>query len=167
VGGVGGLGHLALQASKAVGLETLAVTGQADKKADLLALGADLVVLAGDNPGAALREAGGADLILSTTNSATQIAAAFGGLRPGGRFVNLGVPDGPLTIDSRTLMWGQRQIRGSSQDERSDLHEILTLAAAGKVKPRLELYPLARVNEARERLQAGKVRYRVVIQHAA
>jgi D-arabinose 1-dehydrogenase-like Zn-dependent alcohol dehydrogenase len=165
--GVGGLGHLALQASKAVGLETVAVTGQADKKADLLALGADLVVFAGDDPGAALRDAGGVDLILSTTNSAKQIAAAFGGLRPGGRFVNLGVPDGPLTIDSRTLMWGQRQIRGSSQDERADLHEILTLAAAGKVKPRLELYPLARVNEARERLQAGKVRYRAVIQHAA
>ena len=163
--GVGGLGHLALQASKAVGLETIAVTGQADKKADLSALGADAVVLAGDDPGAALRDVGGADVILSTTNSAKQIAAAFGGLRPGGRFVNLGVPDGPLTVDTRTLMWGQRQLRGSSQDERSDLREILTLAAAGKVKPRLELYPLARVNEARARLEAGKVRYRAVIQH--
>ena len=33
--GLGGLGHLALQLSKAVGLETFAITGQADKKAEL------------------------------------------------------------------------------------------------------------------------------------
>jgi D-arabinose 1-dehydrogenase-like Zn-dependent alcohol dehydrogenase len=165
--GVGGLGHLALQLSKAVGLETFAITGQAGKKAELAALGADEVLLAGDDPGAALRAAGGADVILSTTNSAKQIGAAFNGLRPGGRFVNLGVPDGPLTISSQTLMWGQRQLRGSSQDERSDLYEALQLTAAGKVKPVIELYPLARANEARERLEAGKVRYRAVLQHVA
>jgi len=164
--GLGGLGHIALQASKAVGLETIAVTGQADKKADLVALGADAVVVAGDDLGAALRDAGGADVILSTTNSAKQIASDFGALRQGGRLVNLGVPDGPLTVDTRALMWGQRQLRGSSQDERSDLYEILTLAAAGKVKPRIEVYPLARINEARARLEAGKMRYRAVVQHA-
>ncbi len=164
--GVGGLGHLALQLSKAVGLETFAITGQAGKKAELVALGADEVLLAGDDPGAALKDAGGADVILSTTNSAKQIAAAFNGLRPGGRLVNLGVPDGPLTISSQTLMWGQRQLRGSSQDERADLYEALQLAAAGKVKPVVELYSLERANEARERLQAGKVRYRAVLQHA-
>jgi len=165
--GMGGLGHLALQLSKAVGLETFAITGQAGKKAELSALGADEVLLAGDDPGAALQAAGGADVILSTTNSAKQIGAAFNGLRAGGRFVNLGVPDGPLTISSQTLMWGQRQLRGSSQDERSDLYEALQLTAAGKVKPLIELYPLARANEAREHLEAGKVRYRAVLQHAA
>jgi D-arabinose 1-dehydrogenase-like Zn-dependent alcohol dehydrogenase len=165
--GMGGLGHLALQLSKAVGLETFAITGQADKKAELIGFGADEVLLAGDDPGAALQAAGGADVILSTTNSAKQIAAAFNGLRPGGRLVNMGVPDGPLTISSQTLMWGQRQLRGSSQDERSDLYETLTLAAAGKIKPKIELYPLARANEVRERLQEGKVRYRAVLQHQA
>ena len=166
--GLGGLGHLGLQMSKALGLETFAITGQADKKAELVGFGADevLVAGAGADPGAVLRNAGGADVILSTTNSATQIAAVFGGLRTGGRLINLGVPDGPLEIDSRTLMWGQRQIRGSSQDERSDLREVLMLAAAGKVKAKIELYPLARVNEALARLQAGKMRYRAVLQHA-
>ena len=165
--GMGGLGHMALQLSKAVGLETFAVTGQADKRAELIGFGADEVLLAGDDPGKALLAAGGADVILSTTNSAKQISAAFAGLRPNGRFVNMGVPDGPLIINPMTLMWGQRQLRGSSQDERSDLFETLTLAAAGKVKPKLELYPLSRANEVRARLEAGKVRYRAVLQHAA
>jgi D-arabinose 1-dehydrogenase-like Zn-dependent alcohol dehydrogenase len=165
--GVGGLGHLAVQLSKAVGLETVAITGQADKKQELLDLGADEVVLAGEDPGKALRDAGGADVILSTTNSARQIVSAFAGLRSGGRFVNMGLPDGPIAIDPMLLMFGQRQLRGSSQDERSDLHEALSLVASGKVKPILETYPLSRINEARERLEAGKVRYRAVIQHAA
>jgi D-arabinose 1-dehydrogenase-like Zn-dependent alcohol dehydrogenase len=69
-------------------------------------------------------------------------------------------------INPMQLLFGQRQLRGSSQDERSDLYETLTLAAAGKVKPKIELYPLARANEVRERLEAGKVRYRAVLQHA-
>jgi D-arabinose 1-dehydrogenase-like Zn-dependent alcohol dehydrogenase len=164
--GMGGLGHMALQLSKAVGLETFAITGQIEKKAELIGFGADEVLLSGDDPGAALQAAGGADVILSTTNSAKQISAAFAGLRPQGRFVNMGVPDGPLTINPMQLMFGQRQLRGSTQDERSDLFETLTLAAAGKVKPKIELYPLAQANQARERLQAGKVRYRAVLQHA-
>ncbi len=165
--GVGGLGHLALQFSKAVGLETFAITGQVAKKAELLGFGADEVLISGDDPGAALQRAGGADVILSTTNSARQIASAFAGLRVGGRLVNMGVADGPIAIDPMVLMFGQRQLRGSTQDERRDLFEALHLVARGKVKPALELYPLDRVNEVRERLAAGKVRYRAVLQHAS
>ena len=163
--GVGGLGHLALQLSRAVGLETWAVTGQAGKAAELKAMGAHEVVVSGDDPGKALRDAGGFDVILSTTNSAKQISSAFGGLRAAGRLVNMGVADGPLAIDPFTLMFGQRQLRGSSQDERGDLIEALELVAAGKVKPALEVYPLDKVNEVRDRLDAGKVRYRAVLTH--
>ena len=165
--GLGGLGHLALQLAKAVGLETFAITGQASKKAELQGFGADEVLVSGDDPGAVLRHAGGADVILSTTNSARHIASAFAGLRSGGRLVNMGVADGPIAIDPMTLMFGQRQLRGSSQDERRDLFEALNLVARGKVKPALELYPLDKVNEVRERLAAGKVRYRAVLQHAS
>ncbi len=164
--GVGGLGHLAVQFSKALGLETFAITGQAEKRQELRQLGADEVVLTGDDVGKALLNVGGADVILSTTNSAAQIGAAFAGLRPGGRLVNMGLADGAISISPATLMFGQRELRGSSQDERSDLYEALQLVAGGKVKPRLELYPLDKINEARERLEAGKVRYRAVLQHA-
>jgi D-arabinose 1-dehydrogenase-like Zn-dependent alcohol dehydrogenase len=65
-----------------------------------------------------------------------------------------------------TLMFPARQLRGSSQDERSDLFEALQLVARGKVKPILETYPLARANDALARLVAGKVRYRAVLQLA-
>lgn len=163
--GMGGLGHLAVQFSKALGLPTLALTGQADKKKELLSFGADEVILTGDDPGKALRDAGGADIVLSTTGSAKQISSVFNGLRPGGRFINMGLPDGPIVVDPMVLMFGQRQLRGSSQDERSDLFEALELVARGKVKPVLETYPLAKANEALDRLATGKVRYRAVLQH--
>jgi D-arabinose 1-dehydrogenase-like Zn-dependent alcohol dehydrogenase len=163
--GTGGLGHLAVQFAKAHGLPTIALTSRADKVADLSALGADEVLVAGDAPGKALAAAGGADIILSTTNSARQIGAALAGLRRNGRLVNTGFTDGPIPIDTAALTINQWQLRGSTQDERGDLHDALTLLQRGKVKPWVETYPLERVNEVRERLEAGQVRYRAVLLH--
>ena len=165
--GLGGLGHLALQFSRAVGLPTLALTGQASKMGELRSMGADEVLVIGEDAGKALSDAGGADVILSTTNSGKQVASAFRGLRPGGRLVNMGLTDGPIPLDPMSLILGQRQLRGSSQDERSDLYEALQLVASGKVKPVIETYPLDEVNAVRERLEAGKVRYRAVLLHSA
>jgi len=164
--GVGGLGHLALQFSHAVGLETWAITGQANKVAELKALGADEVLVVGEDPGKAMTDAGGFDVILSTTNTCKQVSSAFGSLRLNGRLISMGVTtDGPITLDPMALLIGQRQVRGSSQDERSDLVEALALVASGKVRPVLETYPMSKVNEVRERLAQGKVRYRAVLAH--
>jgi D-arabinose 1-dehydrogenase-like Zn-dependent alcohol dehydrogenase len=167
--GVGGLGHLALQLSKAVGLETFAITGQADKRAELKGFGADDVVVvdAAGDVGARLNDLGGVDVVLSTTNLAPQIASAMNGLRPGGRLVNMGLTSEPIAVNALPLLLGQRELRGSSQDERSDLAEALAFVASGKVKPKLETYPLARINDVRERLAEGKVRYRAVLLHAS
>ena len=164
--GLGGLGHLALQFSHALGLTTFALTGQAGKRDELRKMGADEVLVAGEDPGKVLADAGGADVILSTTNSGKQVASAFKALRPNGRLVNMGVTtDGPIAVDVMSLTLGQRQLRGSSQDERADLYEALQLVAAGKVRPAVETYPLAEANAVRDRLAAGKVRYRAVLLH--
>ena len=165
--GLGGLGHLALQFSRAVGLETWAITGQTDKVKELKAMGASEVLVVGAEPGPAMTDAGGFDIILSTTNASKQVSSAVGGLRPNGRLMSMGVTtDGPITLDPMSLLLGQRQVRGSSQDERGDLVEALALVASGKVKPILETYPITKVNEVRERLAQGKVRYRAVLSHA-
>lgn len=163
--GVGGLGHLALQFAKALGLSTIALTSREEKIAELRALGADDVVVAGADPGKALATAGGADIVLSTTNSAKQVGATLSGLRRNGRLVNAGLTDGPIVVDAAWFTLNQWQLRGSTQDERSDLYEALTLLKQGKVKPKLETYPLERVNDVRERLEAGLVRYRAVLLH--
>lgn len=165
--GLGGLGHLALQFSRALGLTTFAITGHADKKEELRRMGADEVLISEGDAGKVLSDAGGADVILATTNSGKDVSAAFKALRPGGRLVNMGLAtDGPISIDVMTLMMGLRQLRGASQDQLSHLHEALQLVATGKVKPAIETYPLAEANAVRDRLAAGKVRYRAVLMHA-
>jgi 2-desacetyl-2-hydroxyethyl bacteriochlorophyllide A dehydrogenase len=161
--GVGGLGHIALQIAKALGHPTVAITSSDGKRREAEGFGADTVVIAGDDPGAALREAGGADVILSTTNSAAQVSRALGGLRPEGRLVNLGATDGPIQVNAIQLFVTQTRLIGATMNERRDLVETLGLLAARKIKPAIEVHPLSRVNEVRDRLEAGKVRYRAIL----
>lgn len=60
------------------------------------------------------------------------------------------------------MMLKQTRLIGSTQNHRRDLVEALDLVARGKVKPRVEAYRLSEINQARERLAAGAVRYRAV-----
>jgi D-arabinose 1-dehydrogenase-like Zn-dependent alcohol dehydrogenase len=161
--GIGGLGHLAIQFAKALGLEVFALTGTAAKKDEAKKLGASEVIVASGDLGAALLAAGGADVILGTTNSAAHATQALSGLRPEGRFVNMGALDGPIQADALLLLTRQAKIIGSTQNHRRDLVEALELTASGKVRPQIETYPLEKANEVRDRLAAGKVRYRAVL----
>ena len=165
--GIGGLGHLALQVAKAMGHHTIAITSTENKRAEARKLGADEVLVVKDHAGKELAAMGGADVVLSTSNSMKQNSQVISGLRPEGRFVSMAVGAEKIEVDPMALLSGQIQIRGASQNLRRDLVEILDLAAAGKVRPVLELYPLAEINKAFTRLDQGKVRYRAVVQHEA
>lgn len=163
--GVGGLGHMAVQLAAAVGLETVVLTTSPDKAEYARQLGASDAVIVGTDAGASLAAAGGADIILATTTSADLVAASVSGLRHGGRLVTMGVT-GPLQItDMTTLLFKQCSVKGSTHNNRGDLVEVLHFMAAGKVKPCIEVFPLAEVNNVRQRVEAGKVRYRAVLQH--
>ncbi|MGH7296363.1 MAG: zinc-binding dehydrogenase, partial [Polyangiaceae bacterium] len=161
--GIGGLGHLALQVAAAYGFETIAVTSSPDKAAEAKRFGASAAVISGGNAGEALSKIGGADVILSTTNSAAQVSQVVAGLRPEGRLVSMGALDGPIQLDSIGLLMKQARIVGSTQNRREDLLDALALAASGKARPVIETFPLSRLNEARDRLEAGKMRYRAVL----
>jgi len=66
-------------------------------------------------------------------------------------------------VNAMELMFPAKRLIGAGQYERRDLVEALALAAAGKVKPILETYRLDEINEVRDRLAAGKVRFRAVL----
>ena len=161
--GLGGLGHLAIQFAKAFGLEVVALTSSDDKADDARRFGADDAVVIDSHAGRKLDKRGGADVIVSTTNSARQLAEVITGLRPRGRLVNCGVPDGPLMLDATELMSIQGRFISVLQDRHEDLLEALTLTAAGRVKPAIETYPLEAHNDVLDKLRAGTVRYRAVL----
>jgi len=158
--GIGGLGHMALQYSKAAGFDTIAITHSKDKVELAHKLGADVVV----SDGQGLREAGGADIVLATSNSYKASADALKGLRPDGRLMLIGASDEPFTIPSPLEVMMQRlQILGSNQNGREYLYEALDYVAKGKVKVMAETFPLEHVAEAYEKVANGSVRFRAVI----
>jgi D-arabinose 1-dehydrogenase-like Zn-dependent alcohol dehydrogenase len=158
--GIGGLGHLALQYSKAAGFETIAITHSKDKEELVHKLGADIVV----SDGQGLREAGGADIILATSNSYKAAADTLRGLRPDGRLMFIGGSDEPFTIPSPgELLFNRHQIIGSSQNGREYLYEALDYVAKGKVKVMAETFPLDDIADAYEKVANGNVRFRAVI----
>jgi alcohol dehydrogenase len=156
--GVGGLGHLGIQFAKAAGFDTIAVTQSKDKEKLVRQLGADELVADGEG----LRDAGGADVILATSNSYKSTADALKGLRPDGRLVLMGFSNEPLEIPA-DLMFVRGRILGSSQNSVEHLYEALDYAAKGKVKVVAETYSLDEIDTAYERVATGKVRFRAVI----
>jgi alcohol dehydrogenase len=156
--GIGGLGHLGVQYSKAAGHHTIAVTHSKDKENQIRELGADEVV----NDGEGLRKGGGADVILVTGNSWKAAGDAIQGLRPEGRVVLMGVSNEPLIV-SPALLFIEGRIIGSSQNKVEHLYEALQFVARGEVKVVTEIYPLADITTAYDRVEKGEVRFRAVI----
>ena len=156
--GIGGLGHLALQYSKASGFDTIAVTQSKDKEKMIREMGADEVVANGEK----LMAAGGADVLLATSNSWASTADAAKGMRPGGRIILMGVGPEPLAYNPE-LMFKRVAVIGSSQNGPEFLYEALDYAAKGKVKVVEEIYKLDEINKAYDSVADGKVRFRAVI----
>jgi D-arabinose 1-dehydrogenase-like Zn-dependent alcohol dehydrogenase len=163
--GIGGLGHLALQVAKAMGHEVVAITNSADKQQDAKAMGADEVLVIRDHVGKELTMMGGVDAVLSFSPSMKQNSQAVEGLRPGGRLVTTAVSAEPIQGDPVQMLFKQTSIIGSAQNDPADLVDIVGLVAAGKVKPRLEVYRLDEINRVLARLDEGKVRHRAVVTH--
>ncbi|HKI26064.1 MAG TPA: alcohol dehydrogenase catalytic domain-containing protein [Candidatus Sulfotelmatobacter sp.] len=156
--GIGGLGHLALQYSKAAGFETIAVTQSKDKEKMIRDMGADEVVANGET----LLAAGGADVLLVTSNSWASAADAARGMRQYGRVILMGVGPEPLNYP-QDLMFRHVAVIGSSQNGPEYLYEALDYAAKGKVKVVAETYKLDEIGKAYDRVADGKVRFRAVI----
>lgn len=157
--GIGGLGHLALQYSKAAGFHTLALSRSPDKDALIRDLGADQIV----RDGQGLADAGGADVVLGTSNSNEAMADAIKGLRPDGRLVVMGFEAKPMVISPAELIMKRLKIIGSQQNKREYLYEALEIAASGKVRVMCEVFPFEKINEAYEKVETGKVRFRAVV----
>ena len=157
--GIGGLGHLSVQYAKAEGFVTIAVSRSPDKDAFIRTLGADAIV----RDGASLAAAGGADVILGTSNSNDAMSDSLRGLRPDGRFVLMGYEAKPFPVPPADAILKRLRIIGSQQNGTEFLYEALDYAARGKVKVIAETYRLDEVQKAYERVEKGQVRFRAVI----
>ena len=165
ISGVGGLGHVAIQYARAMGLHVAAVDLGPEKMALARALGAEIAIDARtEDPAAEVQKLiGGAQGVLVTAVSTIAFKQAVGMLRRGGTCVLNGLPPGEFPVSIFNLVLNGQTIRGSIVGTRLDLEEALIFAAEGKVKATIETLPLDSVNDVFDRLKAGKVNGRVVL----
>jgi len=165
VSGVGGLGHVAIQYAKAMGLHVLAVD-IADEKLQLATLmGADLVVNAAtEDPAAfAQKTIKGAHGALVTAVSPKAFSQALGMLRRKGTLSLNGLPPGDFPLPIFDMVLKRITVRGSIVGTRKDMEEALDFAAEGKVHTQVRPHRLDEINHVLTLLKTGDVAGRIVL----
>jgi propanol-preferring alcohol dehydrogenase len=169
ISGAGGLGHVAIQYAKAMGLYVVAIDIEESKLAQAKELGADATVNAktGDAPAAVKKiTGGGAHGVLITAPSLSAFKQGVGMTRKLGTCVLVGLPPGDFPVPLFDVVANCITIRGSFVGNREDMAEALQFAVEGKVKADIELQPLSAINEVLTRLEHGQVAARVVLDFA-
>ncbi len=172
VSGIGGLGHIAVQYAKAMGMHVAAIDLGPDKMALARDLGADIAIDARtEDPVAVVQKRiGGAHGVLVTAVSLIAFKQALGMLRRGGTCVLNGLPPGEFPISVFDTVLNGYTLRGSIVGTRIDLEDALAFAAEGKVKATIEDQHLESINDVFARMKAGAINGRIVLdiaEHAA
>ncbi|RTL64662.1 MAG: zinc-dependent alcohol dehydrogenase, partial [Hyphomicrobiales bacterium] len=137
ISGVGGLGHMAVQYAKAMGLHVAAVDVRDDALTLAKSIGADLTINpAKEDAAQVLQEKiGGVHGVLVTAVSNAAFSQAVGMVRRRGTVSLVGLPPGTFDISIFNVVLNRITIRGSIVGTRQDLVEAIDFAAEGKVKP--------------------------------
>src|SRR2546428_24895 len=160
--GIGGLGHMAVKFAAAYGCDVTAFTSSESKFDEAKDFGANHVVSSKDSA-AIGKLAGSIDLLISTVNVRLDWDALIGTLAPNGRLHVVGAVLEPIPVSAFSLIMGQRSVSGSPTGSPVAIETMLDFASRHNVTPQTEHFPMSNINEAFERLESGKARYRIVL----
>jgi uncharacterized zinc-type alcohol dehydrogenase-like protein len=158
--GVGGLGHLAIQFAHAMRCDVTVISSSPEKKEVAMKYGADSFIDSGNRTQMASAEHT-FDLLLCTASGGTDWDMLLETLKWRGKVVLVGFPN--ISFNTTPLVVHELTIAGSFLGTRAAMKEMLEFAHAHGIRPETELMPMSRVNEAVERVKAGKARYRIVL----
>ncbi|GAB3924084.1 alcohol dehydrogenase AdhP [Mucilaginibacter myungsuensis] len=165
ISGAGGLGHLAIQYAKAMGMHVAAID-VSEKQLDLArSLGADIVVNAKEqDPGQSLqKQTGGMHGILVTAVSPTAFEQGLAALRKKGTMALVGLPPGSFQLPIFNTVLNRQTVRGSIVGTRKDMQEAVGFALEGKVKSIVHTAKLEDINNVLDQMESGKVEGRTVL----
>jgi len=168
ISGIGGLGHLAVQYAKAMGLHVAAIDVSDDKLALAKSLGADLTVNALHAvPGEFLKkQTGGMHGVLVTAVSPIAFSQSLAALRRKGTISLNGLPPGSFDLPIFETVLNRYTIRGSIVGTRKDMQEAIAFAVEGKVKATIHMAKLEDINQVFDKLKKGEIEGRVVLEIA-
>ena len=166
ISGIGGLGHVAIQYARAMGLHVAALDVTEEKLALARKLGADIAINA-KLPDAAEQvvklTGGGAHGVLVTAVSPPAFAQALRLVRRKGTVSLVGLPPGDFATPIFDVVLKRITLRGSIVGTRKDLAEAVEFAAEGKVRAHIHKAKLEDINRVFADLKAGQVDGRVVL----
>jgi D-arabinose 1-dehydrogenase-like Zn-dependent alcohol dehydrogenase len=162
--GIGGLGHLGIQYAAKFGYRVAAVGRGPENAALAKKLGAHLYIdSAATDAAAELQKLGGAKVILATAPSSKAMSALINGLGNHGRMMVIGATGDPIEVTPVQLITSVRGIQGWASGLPTDSEDTLRFTEMTGVRPMIEKFPLAKVNEAYARMMSGKAEFRVVL----
>jgi propanol-preferring alcohol dehydrogenase len=166
VGAGGGLGHLAVQYAKAMGLRPIAMDVGHSKEKYCKSLGAEFYVDA-TSP-SAVQEIdqithGGSHGVLCLATSAPAFKVSTDICRRKGCVVCVGLPAGTFPTSIFDIVLKRVTIRGSIVGTRQDMAEALDFAERGLVKCTVQTKRLNEINDVFSKLKKNAVEGRIVI----
>jgi alcohol dehydrogenase, propanol-preferring len=169
ISGIGGLGHMAVQYAKAMGMHVVAADIFDDKLKLAKDLGADVVVNGKDKDAIeqVQKATGGVHGALVTAVSPKAMEQAYGFLRSKGTMSLVGLPPGFISLPVFETVLKRITVRGSIVGTRQDLEESLQFAGEGKVASHFSWDKLEKINDIFHRMEEGKIDGRIVLDLAA
>ena len=164
--GLGGLGHMGVKISHAMGAHTVLFTTSPGKVADGKRLGADEVVIS-KNDDEMKKHAGSFDFILNTVAASHNLDAFVNLLKRDGTMCLVGAPEHPHPSPSvMGLIFGRKAIAGSLIGGIKETQEMLDFCADKNIVSDIEMIPIKDINTAYDRIVKSDVKYRFVIDMA-
>lgn len=168
ISGIGGLGHLAVQYAKAMGLHVAAIDVSDEKLQLAKSLGAELIVNAREtDPGTYLKKmVGGMHGVLVTAVSPIAFKQGLSALRRKGTISLNGLPPGSFDLPIFETVLNRYTVRGSIVGTRKDMQEAISFAVEGKVKATVRAARLEDINTVFDEMKKGEIEGRVVLEIA-
>jgi uncharacterized zinc-type alcohol dehydrogenase-like protein len=161
--GLGGLGHMAVKLAKAMGAEVQVFTTSESKVAAARELGADGVILSRDEASMTAADRS-IDVIIDTVAAPHDLNPYFRTLRRDGALFQLGLPSGAMpAVNPGTLVRRRISYAGSLIGSIAETQEMLDFCAGHGVVSDVEVVRAEQLNEAYDRMVAGDVKYRFVL----
>lgn len=165
----GGVSLTAMRIAKLLGARVIVTSSSDAKLAAARQLGADVTFNHKTQKVAqevrALTNKRGVDVVVENVGAATW-DDSLRCLRRGGRLVTCGATSGPqVGLDLRRLFWHHWSILGSTMGNAAEYAEIVRRLGRGELRPIVDrVYPMARVQQAYERLARGEQLGKVVVE---
>jgi len=164
--GAGGLGHIGVQALKALSPAQLIVIDRSKAALGLAKeLGAEYTVLADGNQVEAvldLTNGNGAEAVIDFVGEGGAVEDGIAVLRRAGNYYVVGY-GGKLVVPTIDVISTEINFIGNLVGSYNDLAELMVLAAQGKVTLHTTTYPLTEYGTALDDLDNGRVRGRAIL----